>query len=286
MLTRRRAALSFLALAVSLAPARAEKGVPVASAFPGEVTLQYLAPAGVIRQGEVVAVLDCTAISSKLKAIQKQLSEAEKAHVVAREQLEVMRAIHAEKEANAAEAIEAAERNLAKYRENDAPGIEVALKLGLHDAETEFKKQEERFESRDHLLAEGFIQKVEYDNEEVRLKRAKLALEAAKLKMSAFNKYEREAREGELKQAIRKARERKQTLEADHATNLRELIGSAETAEADMVRLKAQEEKLTTLMNQTIVRAAKAGRFTPDTDHAERGTVVANGQVLGAITGE
>lgn len=252
---------SFSLFALSLTPLYAGKGYEVTSSFPNDSALQYLAPAGEVRQGEVVAVLDCTEVARRLKTQAEQIAMVEQQLKQWREKLEVTKAINQEKLENAAEALVAAERDVAKYQENDAPGTEVALKLALHDAESEFKKQEERYASRDKLLEEGFIHKVEYDNEETRLKRTQLALEAARLKMTAFQKYEREAREALLAQALKRARDEKAAMEKETAKALEQAEAQL-VATTELLRsLGEQREALTRKLNLTIIRAAKAGTF-------------------------
>ncbi len=309
---------TFFSLLIATAPlglsaqgtALLASGTAVVNTYPKDAALQYLAPAGEIRQGEVIAVLDSTPLTNALRELTRRVNDLEAQHHVAVDKLEVTEAINREKLTTAQEALTSAERALTKYLENEAPGAEVALKLTLHDAETEFKKQTERYNTRDRLLQEGFIQKVEYDNEETRLKRTELALEAARLKMDAFLKYEREERESQLAKETKKLKEELAQIERSTAAALVTAREAVEISQERLETARTERDRLTRELEKTIIRASKQGRFTPTkasastesttdstadstaetTDKAAppftRGDEIATGTILGYIKGD
>ncbi len=289
-------ATAFLPSAASFAQARTQthagKGTPLASALSEPATLEYLAPAGTVKRGEIVAVLDCSAPAAKLRGAESALEakraearEEEKAAAAARED-------QAREMAEAEEAVKDAERALGKYKEGEGPATELALQLALHDAEATWKGQTDRFNARDKLLAKGFIQKVEYDNEEVLLKRATLALEEAKIKLAAFTKYDKEQTTAKLARALAGKKETVEKLKARTTADAAAAKEAAERAEAELRSLQEERDHWAALLKKAVLRAATEGVFTPG-DPARTGTgtglklrlgdPVAPGQVIGVL---
>jgi|GEM_PF-4904658 len=265
------------------------RGIRVHNTLPTAVVVQYLASGGKVRNGEIIAVLDCRETAERLAEVQARI-ESQKAGLREKEELlRNAREESVEKIAAAEQEADEAARVLAKYREGDAPAAEIALQLALHDAETAWKQQSERFNARDKLLAEGFIQKIEYDNEEVLLKRTKLVLDAAKLKLNTFAKYEKEqtaeahARAAAAKKVlVEKLRVERAALEAASEKALNE-------AKAELTALEETQASLERLLQKTVVRAEHEGVFTPgdparNDARPKRGQLIEAGQVLGVLS--
>ncbi len=286
--------LSILALAACASTGFAEpksaseKGIPITNTLPESAVLQYIAPEGRVRRGEIIVVLDCKAAAQKKRETEAAIAEKRAALQEGEESLASAKGEGAARIAEVEQEVKDAERALNKYNEGDGPVAELALQLALHDAEAAWKQQSERFNARDKLLEEGFIQKVEYNNEEVLLKRTKLVLDSAKLKLATFTKFEKE----------QTADEHARTLEAKKVAveKLRSKIVALEVASeaaAERIRknIKALEEErdaCNALLQKAVVRALGDGTFAHGDPgrpalKAERGEAVSAGQVLGVI---
>ncbi len=257
--------------------------------FDEPLVLQYLAPAGkAVKKGEIVAVFDCTALVAALEWNQTALSMEEKAikdaaGKIADAQAAAAKALETEKEERMA--LEAART---RYLEGDAPLAELMLTIALHDAEAAYKQQQERFNARDKLLSEGFIQKVEYENDGIRFEKAGLTLQAAKAKLANFTRFDKPL-------AIEVHSRKIKDKEAAHAAARLKQEKAIESLKSDEAAAKKRHQAVLTerkaleaLLEKTVVHATEDGIFMPgDPAHSKqivaRGCSVENGQIFGFI---
>jgi len=259
-----------------------QKGTPLANPLPEVALLQYLAPEGKVRKGEIVAVLDCTSYAAKLREAQKAVSEKQAALREIDKNLEAAKAESGIRIPEAELEVADAERTLGKYVEGDGPAAELALQLALHDAEAAFKLQSERFAARDRLLEEGFIQKVEYNNEEVLLKRTRLVLEAAKLKLSTFTKYDKEQTVAQHSRTLETKQTEVKKLRVKIAAQEAASNAALERGRKALVSLEAERDRWKELLQKAVVRAPGEGVFSPG-EKINRGEEVLAGQVIGFV---
>ncbi len=270
-------------------PPKPKKRVPIIAPLQGKVILQYLHPAKTpVHKGEIIAVFDSLHTLSQVEEARARHRESAAATRAATAKVaEAETALKAAREVGQ-EQITATERARLRYLEGDAPITELNLTLALQDAETAFAQQNDRFEARDKLLAEGFIQKVEYDREGDRQKRAELALKVARARLANFQRFEKAHA---LEQHDKAVQDKTVALEA----KVTEATAKLEAAKREVVTAKKREaeaqaalEAAETVLAATVLRAPEEGVFLPG-DPAQpehpvaRGEFVSGGQVLGVI---
>ncbi|MEI6351123.1 MAG: hypothetical protein WCP06_08450 [Verrucomicrobiota bacterium] len=267
------------------------KGTPIliSNPLPSDSTLQYVAvPGKTVQKGELLFVVNCTQVFEKLNKAQEALSVAEAEAKAREKELAPMPVENAAKLAAANHQAAQAERALRKYVEGEAPANELGLQLVLIEAQSAQTQQQIRFDSRDKLLQEGFIQKVEYDAEEVRLKKTKLGLEAAKIRLETFVKFERDQITDQLEAALK---DKKAAVQATQTEGDRGIAAAQATLEAAKAKLQsaiAECERLKELLHRTAVTAPAEGEFSVgDPSHPEvkmqLGGAIGPGEILGVV---
>jgi len=244
------------------APAAALVGTTSLTAPDDERPLRYIAPDGRrVSKGELLAFFENSSLHTALEEAKKELKACKAAIAAAEAQAADLEATAGEKIAAATYEIAKADKALSKYVEGDAPAAEIALTLALAEAEANFKQQTERYDVRDKMLAEGYIHKIEYDNEERLLEKTRLLRDAAKLKLTTFLKYDREQTVEQLtravadKKAVLEKLQKEQEAAVAKAQLAIEACGKAETA-------KTREcEALLKQIESTIILAAREGTF-------------------------
>jgi len=154
--------------------------------------LQYIAPSGKsVRKGDVLVVLDCQPILAKLHETESAIPAAETEVKTAGLKIPALEADKVAKLAALARDVSQAERTLRKYVDGDGAASESTMQLAVVDAQSAYDQAVDRYSSRDKLLQDGYIQKVEYDLCQVALDRAKLGLSGAKVRLETFVKYDK-----------------------------------------------------------------------------------------------
>lgn len=267
------------------APATPVAGATTLAAPDGVRPLQYIAPNKKrVSQGELLALFENSTLHTAFNTARKELNSLKAATATAEAEATDLEAATGEKIATATFELRKAEQALSKYIEGDAPTAEITLVLALSEAEANFEQQTERYNVRDKMLEEGYIHKVEYDNEERLLKKTRLLRDAAKLKLDTFLKYDREQNIAQLtrtvndKKAALEKTERAQEAAIAKAQRAIEACGKAETA-------KAREcEELAKELAATIILAPREGVFTyPEGGKFTIGSPVTHGRILGTI---
>lgn len=252
--------------------------------------LQYIAPTGkTVREGEIIAVLDCLSICEDLQEVETEL--AKQSATARSKETEITRqeAANVEKEADAAYEITKADRVYQKYLEGDAPAQELALQLALNEAEAGLKKQTDRYNARDKLLQDGYIQKVEYEAEEVLLQKSKLTHDAAQLKLKAFIKYERAQATEQYARTLKEKKAAVETVKKEGDKAIEKLRAELAAAQKSVKALTIEKDQLTQQLDKTVIIAPTAGTLAlgdparPDLK-IRRGATVSSTDLLGTIT--
>ncbi|HWL52947.1 MAG TPA: hypothetical protein VNQ90_10960 [Chthoniobacteraceae bacterium] len=278
------------AVAAKPAPPAAKPVTPksyYSSEFEEPLVLQYLAPPGQpVKKGEIIAVFDCVAVVEALDANRAELAKEEKAISDAAEKIAAAEAAEVEAVQEGKEELRLLKVARERYLEGEAPLAELMLTIALHDAEAAYHQQEERFNARDKLLAEGFIQKVEYENEGIRFEKADLTRQAAKAKLANFTRFEKPLA---IEQHSRKLKEKEAALAAAALKREKALDALRKEEAAAKKRHQSRLTKhrsLEALLEKTVIRAAEDGIFMPgDPTHPRqavaRGCSIDRGQVFG-----
>ena len=277
-----------LAAAASTAVAAPET-VTLTSPMKSASVVEFIAVSGrAVQPGEALLVLDTGAILDKLREAEAGRNPAEAEIKANQEKIAPLEAANAIAIAAVAYDATQAERAFKRYQEGEAPANELTLKLNLVEAQSAFDRQQERFNARDKLLADGYIQKNEYDKEAVLLTKTQYALDAAKLKLDSFVKYERDQMSDQLARALEAKKLALSTTQTQSAKSVEAARAAVETSQQKLKAIETECERLKQLLKNTVLYAPAAGQFVAgDPAHPEvkigPGVALRSGAVIGVL---
>lgn len=213
--------LAFVGVCSSLRAADSSAAQEIRNRWPVGATLIYLAESGTVRKGAVVAVLDPAALVNEVRRLEGLLGSAQ----TEQKSLQEQRAKAGEADASPQKLVKEAEEAQKLYADYDAMIGELSLQQTLNDASLAYDQERVRFNARDKLLNEGFIQKTEYDLQGGKLQSAKIAADLARAKLNRFLNGEKPQKEAELAQKVEEAKSALKKAEAKNAAAKEQTTG-------------------------------------------------------------
>lgn len=181
-----------LLVALSLACSANAAAIELRNGWSVAASLKFLIDSGSrLKKGDVIAVRDPVPLITEVNRLNALLEQLRNEELSLRTQLEEAKAFG--KDGNPAQRsnLEQAQTALDRYLTGEALLTRLTLQQAAADATTAFGNQTIRFNARDKMLQEGFIQKTEYDMEEARFNASKLAKETALARLDKFEKIEK-----------------------------------------------------------------------------------------------
>lgn len=231
-------------------------------------TILYIIPAGAsVEKGNVVAVLDPLPAIEEVKRQESALAGLRAALEKKKQQIALIDPSTVSDLVIKKNALVQAEADLQEYIQGDGLIEEQTLTQVLNDASSALAQEQTRFEARDKMLAEGFIQKSEWEQQAERVKACKLTVSIARARLDKFTKFVKPRRLLELQSAIDtlKASVTRIPINADKSKE-------ALTSDADSLarQIAAAKKNLSTareyIKSSTVLTAPIAGQFTPGPD--------------------
>lgn len=267
----------------------APETVTLTSPMKGASVVEFIAATNrSVQPGEALLVLDTGTILDKLRETEATRKPAEAEIKANQDKIAPLEASTATATATAAYDATQAERAFNRYKEGEAPASELTLKLNLVEAQSALDRQQERFNARDKLLADGYIQKSEYEKEGVLLTKTQYALEAAKLKLDSFVKYERDQMSEQLARALEAKKLALANAQNQGAKSVEAARAAVEASQQKLKAIEADCERLKQLLKTTVLYAPAAGQFVVgDPTHPdvkiEPGAPLRSGAVIGVL---
>lgn len=258
-------------LAASLAVTARAENVNLTNPLKAPAVVEFAAaPGRSVQPGEALLVLDTGAILDKLREAETRRKAAEDEIKANRDKIAPAEAAGATAVAAAAYEAAQAERAFNRYKEGDARASELNLKLNVIEAESALDRQQERYNARDKLLADGYIQKIEYEKEAVLLTKAQYTLESAKIKLDSFLKYERDQMTEQLSRVLEAKKQALANAQALAARGVETAKAAVEGSQKKLQGINEECERIRGLLKNTVLYAPAAGVFTPgDPAHPE-----------------
>lgn len=249
-------------------------GIEVHSTLTGPQEVLYIVKSGkAVHQGDVLFVLDPTPLldplheaTQKTAACQAEVGRLESA-------LADVQPADNDKIANAERELHEAQRALEKYTQVEEPATEQALEQAVADADLAANQEKTRYDSRDKLLKEGYIRQAEYDEEAVKMTRAKVALSGAKAKLKAHTDYEKPDTIDQDQWTIKLKTTALQRAKDAAATDLQKAQDALAQAKSKLEKAKAAEAAQHALVDQTAIVAPADGIVTVQESVSLGGTV-------------
>ncbi len=280
---------SLACLAVGAAGVSQAETRSISNPLPESAVVQFVVASGrTVHEGEALVVLDATPWLEKRRAAEVALQTALAEAQANEEKIAPLEAANAAALATAADEVNQAERMLKRFVEGDARANELTLILSAIDAKADFDRQQERYTSRDKLLASGCIAKIQYNAEEVELTKTKYAMEIAQLKLDSFEKYEKPQLIDQFTNQVAQKKKAQANLQTQCVKNVKAAQAALQASKEKVKSLTEQRDRYSQWLEKTAIYAPSEGRFYPGNPEQpevkiEPGALVGAAHVLGLL---
>ena len=142
-----------------------------------------------VSQGEVLCRLDVTSLEEKMDELELNILKTEADLNTARTELEIEVSDNKANLEKAQNALTKAEKDLERYQSGDVPRERRRLDIAGKEAETEYNRAQELYESSKTLHEKKFITRIQFEQDRIDLERAEIRLAGSKLDLELFERY-------------------------------------------------------------------------------------------------
>lgn len=238
----------------------AKQNVSIKPKFKGQGTITWLVDEGKsVQPGDLLIEYDKTQIENQVSELENSLIQFELEREAAETNLEIQKRDNAAAVEKSELALTMAELALERYEKGDAPNELRKLELALEKAQSELERAKERFEQVPELVRQGFLTRIQEEEERIRLREAEINAESAKLELSLHDAYTRKI-EGTKKEAdVKDARRELANATEKAEINLKEKQAALAQRERQVNSTKTRLEQQRTELGHYTVKAEIAG---------------------------
>ena len=169
---------------------KAKNSIQVRAEIKGQGKATFLIPEGTaVKEGDLLLDMDKTDQQKQVDQHEMNRIQFESELASAKTEVDIQKADNQTNIEKAALKLEFAKLNLEKYEQGEGPQEKRRLQLEVDKSISEEARARDKFESMPELLKEGFVTKVEVEEERFRHEAAKIAVQSAQLALDLFNKY-------------------------------------------------------------------------------------------------
>lgn len=186
----------------------AKDNVKITPKFKGQGTVTVLIEEGkTVAPGDILVEFDKTQLEQQILELDNSLGQYEIELEAAKANLEIQERDNQANIEKAELALQMARMTLERYLDGDAPNELRKFNLAKEKAESELERAKERFEQVPELVAQGFLTRIQEEEERIKLREAVINSENAtkdlELHQSYTTRMERTKKESEVKDAER-----------------------------------------------------------------------------------
>lgn len=169
---------------------KAKNSVQVRCEIKGQGKVTFLIPEGTaVKKDDLLLEMDKTEQEKQVDQLEMNRIQFESEQASARTELEIQKTDNQTTIEKAQLKLEFAKLNLEKYEQGEGPQEKRKLQLEVDKSISEEARAKDKFEAMPQLLQEGFVTKVEVEEERFRYEASKIAVQSAQLALDLFNKY-------------------------------------------------------------------------------------------------
>ncbi|MFT7462866.1 MAG: HlyD family secretion protein [Pseudohongiellaceae bacterium] len=156
----------------------------------GDAKITWLIEEGTtVEEGEVLCKLDPTSQEEQLEQRELDIVQAQASLDTALTDKEIQELQNQSDIENSEVAFEKAEKQLERYKKGDAPKELRNLEISISEAKTNNTKAQKKLEDSKTLFEREFINKLDYEEDDLAFNRSVVQLEAAKRDLEIFNEF-------------------------------------------------------------------------------------------------
>ncbi len=169
---------------------KAKNSVNLSPKFKREGTISWLVEEGKkVETGEKLVEFDASDLDTQISELENGLLQYQIELEAARAEKGIQERDNIASIEKAELALEAAKLALERYQDGDAPTAHQKLELAAEKARSEFQRATERYEQVPELLREGFLTKIDAEEERIRLREAEIEMQNAARELELHVKY-------------------------------------------------------------------------------------------------
>ena len=227
---------------------RAADSVSLICEVEGRTTILSLAPEGSrVKKGDVVCVLDASALVESQLQKSIEVSNAEAALVKAHQNLQIQESQNFSDLAQAAQKVEFAAQDLRKFLEGERNALLSKGRQDIDLAREEAARTSDRLSWSQRLAEKGFLTSTELEGDRIAEHRAQVALEQATVELDLLERFTLPRTEAELLAAVEEAEREKGRVELQATAQMVDYEAGVRNSEA---RLKLEREQLLRIESQ------------------------------------
>lgn len=239
---------------------KAKNSTEVSPEFQREGLITWLVSEGKsVELDEVLAEFDKTDLETQIDEKKRQLLQAQNEFETAKAELEIQRR-------DAGAQIEAAEFNLEvtqlklqRYVEGEAPNTRRKLGLDIEKADADYERAVERYEQVPALAKEGFMTRLQAEQERLRLKESAILKENAHKEKELYERYNEPMERRQLEVAVKDAERALINAREKSQISVRERETRVSRAESSLKQTQTQLEKLEKDLVKMTIKAPRPG---------------------------
>ncbi|MCC7014394.1 MAG: efflux RND transporter periplasmic adaptor subunit [Planctomycetes bacterium] len=239
---------------------KAKNSVEIRPEFQREATITWLIEEGKsVAKDEVLAEFDRTELENQIDDIEKQLLQSQNELASAKADLEIQRR-------DSEAAVQSAEFNLKvtrlkleRHDKGDSPNELRKLNLSVEKAESEYARAKERYTQVPELEKEGFMTKIQAEQERIRLKESEINLESVKRELELYTIYSEPMEREQLEVNVRDQERQLMNATEKGEINVRERETRVSRSESQLKQTEQRLDKLKKELDKMTIRAPNAG---------------------------
>jgi RND family efflux transporter MFP subunit len=238
----------------------AKDNVKISPKFKGSGTITVLVEEGKsVVPGDVLIEFDKTVLEQQISELENSLVQYEIELEAAKANLEIQERDNLATIEKAELALQMAGLNLERYEQGDAPNELRKLNLATEKALSELERAKERFRQVPELVEQGFLTRIQEEEERIKLREAEINNENAMKDLELHNTYttrmERKKKETEVKDAERELENARKKADI----NLKEKQAALAQRERQVQSTKSRLDQQRTELGHYTIKAENPG---------------------------
>ena len=239
---------------------KAKNSLEVQPKFKGSGTIIWLVDEGkAVEKDELLVEFDKNDLEDSISDLENKLIQYEIELEAARANLQIQERDNQASIESAELKAEMAQLTLERYREGEAPNQERKLQLAEEKARSELERAKDRFKEVPDLVAQGFLTRIEEEEERIKVKAATITLENAVKDYELYSIYTKKMELTQKQSDVKDADRNLENAREKAGINLKEKQALVQQKERQVTatekRLEQQKEELT----YYTIKAEKAG---------------------------
>lgn len=239
-----------------------------------------------VEENEVLCRIETTELEKRVEQLKLDILKTGADLGSAKTELEIQESENVANVEKAKIALTKAKNELEKYRDGDAPKQRRELEIKIKVARTKFSRAKKKFEDSSELLEKEFINKAQFEQDQIDYEQAEIQLEGARKDLALFEKYTEPMTMTEKQTGLSDAERGRGNAEKRGKSNLRKREVAFESYTRRLATLKDSLEEMEKELERFTIRSPSPGivLYGDPSQPWYREQIKLGGQIWGGVT--